>query len=86
MLSATRMHWEVENNLHWMLDIAFSEDACQTKNENAAENLSTLRRMALNVLQLDKSSKRRIKGKRKKAGWSNSYLAKLLKSFIVTGA
>lgn len=86
MLSATRMHWEVENNLHWMLDIAFSEDACQTKNENAAENLSTLRRMALNVLQLDKSSKRSIKGKRKKAGWSNSYLAKLLKSFIVTGA
>ena len=32
MLSATRMHREVENNLHWMLDVAFSEDACQTKN------------------------------------------------------
>ena len=86
MLSATRMHWAVENNLHWMLDIAFSEDACQTKNENAAENLSTLRRIALNILQSDKTSKRSIKGKRKKAGWSNSYLAKLLKSFIVTGA
>ncbi|PJE77329.1 hypothetical protein CI610_03753 [invertebrate metagenome] len=86
MLSATRMHWEVENNLHWMLDIAFSEDASQTKNENAAENLSTLRRIALNILRLDQTSKRSIKGKRKKAGWSNSYLAKLLKSFIVTGA
>ncbi|WP_329601868.1 ISAs1 family transposase, partial [Sansalvadorimonas verongulae] len=48
MLSATKTHWLVENSLHWMLDIAFSEDACQTKNENAAENLSTLRRIALN--------------------------------------
>tara|TARA_B100001059_G_scaffold109863_1_gene109912 strand:- start:109 stop:1269 length:1161 start_codon:yes stop_codon:yes gene_type:complete len=87
MLDATRTHWEVENNLHWMLDIAFSEDACQTKNDNGAENLSTLRRMALNILQLDKTCKRSIKGKRKKAGWSNSYLAKLLKSFIMgTGA
>ncbi|WP_187300048.1 ISAs1 family transposase [Endozoicomonas montiporae] len=86
MLSATRMHWEVENNLHWMLDIAFSEDACQTKNDNAAENLSTLRRIALNILKSDTTSKRSIKGKRKKAGWSNGYMAKLLKSFIVTGA
>ena len=85
MLSATRMHWEVENNLHWMLDVAFSEDACQTKNENAAENLSSLRRIALNILQLDKTNKRSIKGKRKKAGWSNSYMAKLLKAFV-TGA
>ncbi len=40
MLCATRTHWEVENNVHWMLDIAFSEDACQTRDENAAENLS----------------------------------------------
>lgn len=87
MLAATRVHWEVENNLHWILDIAFSEDACQTKNDNGAENLSTLRRIALNILQLDKTSRRSIKGKRKKAAWSSSYLAKLLKSFIAgTGA
>ena len=86
MLLATKTHWEVENNLHWMLDIAFSEDACETKNDNAAENLSTLRRIALNILQLDKVSKRSMRGKRKKAGWSNSYLSRLLKSFIVTGA
>ena len=87
MLSATRTHWEVENNLHWMLDVAFNEDACQTKDDNGAENLSTLRRIALNILKLDTSNKRSIKGKRKRAGWSNSYLAKLLVSFILsTGA
>ena len=83
MLNATRQHWEVENNLHWMLDVAFGEDACQTKDEYAAENLSTLRRIALNILKADVSSKRSIKTKRKKAGWSNKYLAQLLKSFIV---
>ena len=68
--------------MHWILEIAFSEDACQTKNDNGAENLSTLRRIALNILQLDKTSRRGIK-----AAWSSSYLAKLLKSFIAgTGA
>ena len=85
MLSATRQHWEVENNLHWMLDVAFNEDACQTKDEYAAENLSTLRRIALNVLKADVTSKRSVRTKRKKAGWSNKYLAQLLKSFIVGG-
>ena len=40
MLYATRTHWEVENNLHWMLDVSFSEDACQTKHENGAENMA----------------------------------------------
>ena len=79
------MHWKVKNNLHWMMDFAFSEDACQTKNENAAEHLSPLRRRALNILQLDKTNKRSIKGKRKKVGWSNSYMEKLLKAFE-TGA
>ncbi|MRI34064.1 hypothetical protein EOPP23_13795 [Endozoicomonas sp. OPT23] len=69
-----------------MLDIAFSEDACQTKNENAADKLSKLRRIGRNILQLNQISKLSIKGKRKKAGWSNNYLEKLLKSFIVTGA
>lgn len=82
MLNATRQHWEVENNLHWMLDVAFDEDACQTKDEHAAENLSTLRRIALNILKADVTSKRSIKTKRKKAGWSNKYLTQLLKTFI----
>ena len=83
MLSTTRQHWEVENNLHWMLDVAFDEDACQTKDECAVENLSTLRRIALNILKADATSKRCIKTKRKKAGWSNRYLSQLLKSFII---
>ena len=82
MLAATRAHWEIENKLHWMLDIAFAEDSCQTKHANAAENFSTLRRMALNILKLDKTHRRGIKGKRKRAGWSNKYMEKLFEAFI----
>jgi len=83
MLAATRTHWEVENNLHWMLDVSFSEDACQTKNDNAAENLSTLRRIALNILKRDVSNSGSARNKRKRAGWSNRYLAQLLEQFIL---
>ena len=87
MLEATRKHWEVENNLHWVLDIAFYEDASQTKNENGSENFAILRRIALNILKQDKSSKRSMKGKRKKAGWSSKYLTDLLRNHIFsTGA
>ena len=83
MLYATRTHWEVENNLHWMLDVSFSEDACQTKHENGAENLSTLRRIGLNIFKLDSANAGSIRRKRKKAGWNNTYLAQLLEKFIL---
>ena len=71
-----------------MLDIAFSEDASQTKNENGAENFAILRRIALNILKQDKCSKRSMKGKREKAGWSSKYLTNLLRKhvFSTTGA
>ena len=83
MLCATRAHWEVENNLHWMLDVSFSEDACQTKHENGAENLSTFRRVGLNVFKLDNANAGSVRRKCKKAGWNNSYLARLLEKFIL---
>ena len=83
MLAATRTHWEVENNLHWMLDVSFNEDACQTKNDNAAENLSTLRRMALNILKMDASKSGSMRNKRKRAGWSNQYMEQLLEQFML---
>ena len=83
MLCATRTHWEVENNVHWMLDIAFSEDACQTRDENAAENLSILRRIGLNIFNLDTTGKGSMKRRRKKTGWNDNYLAELLEKFIL---
>ena len=83
MLNATQIHWEVENKLHWMLDVSFGEDACQTKHERGAENLSTLRRLALNIFKMD-SAKGSMKRKQKHAGWDDSYLTRLLEQFIFT--
>ncbi len=78
-----RYHWHIENKAHWILDVAFKEDAQKAKAGNIPENLSLLRRIALNYLKQDKTVKAGIEIKRKKAGWDNNYLLKILgvKSF-----
>ena len=76
---AIRAHWGIENKLHWVLDVAFSEDASRKRTGNAAQNFSILLKIALNLLKNDKSVKIGVKGKRLKAAWSNSYLLKILK-------
>lgn len=73
-----RSHWSIENKLHWSLDVAFNEDASRKRNKNSAENFSLLSKIGLNILKNDASTKIGIKGKRLKAGWSNSYIEKLL--------
>ena len=44
------MHWGIENQLHWRLDVVFNEDGACIRNDNAAENIDTLRKWALNAL------------------------------------
>jgi len=73
-----RGHWSIENSLHWVLDIAFREDDSRIRKDNGPENVATLRHIALNLLKQDKSIKVGIKSKRKNAGWSESYLLKVL--------
>jgi predicted transposase YbfD/YdcC len=73
-----RGHWAVENNLHWVLDVAFREDESRVRIGNAAENFALLRHIALNALKQDKSFKREIKGKRLRAGWDEDYLLEIL--------
>jgi predicted transposase YbfD/YdcC len=73
-----RQHWGIENKLHWVLDVDFDEDLCQKRAGNSAENFSVLKRIALNILKQDKSSKRSIKGKRLHAAWKHAYLLNLL--------
>lgn len=74
-----RNHWEIENKLHWTLDVSFAEDASAIHNDNAVQNFSLLRKIALILLKRD-SSKGSIKGKRKKAGWDNNFLLHLIVS------
>ena len=77
-LQTTRLHWQVENNLHWVLDVAFSEDQSRARKGNAAENLAIARQIALNLLKQDTTIKVGIKNKRKNCGWSEEYLGHIL--------
>lgn len=76
--TAVRAHWGVENSVHWVLDMVFREDESRMRMGNSPENFATLRRMALNLVRRDVSSKRSLKGRRKKCGWNNQYLEELL--------
>jgi predicted transposase YbfD/YdcC len=75
---AVRAHWTIENSLHWVLDVAFREDDQRMRVGYSAQNAAILRRLALNLLKQEKSSKCGIKAKRLKAGWDSSYLEKVL--------
>lgn len=71
---AVRSHWDVENRLHWVLDVSFREDDCRIRKDNAPENFSTLRRIALNLLNQETTLKRGVKTKQLRAGWDDKYL------------
>jgi predicted transposase YbfD/YdcC len=77
-LLATRAHWQVENSLHWVLDIAFREDESRIRKGNGAQNFAVLRHIALNALKQEPTAKVGIKNKRLKAGWDERYLLKVL--------
>ena len=72
-----RGHWGIENRLHWVLDMSFREDESRVRRENAAENFSVFRHVAVNLLRQDKSCKRGIKGKRLKAALDVRYAEKV---------
>jgi predicted transposase YbfD/YdcC len=75
---AVRSHWGVENKVHWVMDVCFREDQSRARAGHAAENLATLRRLALNMLRREKTKKRGIKGKQLNASWDHAYLLRLL--------
>lgn len=75
---AVRAHWSVENNLHWVLDVAFDEDRSRARQGHSAANLTVIRHIALNLIKQENTSKVGVKTKRAKAGWDNGYLLKVL--------
>jgi len=78
LAAAVRSHWGIENKLHWVLDIAFREDESRIRKGHGAENLSRLRRIALNLLKRETTEKLGIANKRLLAGWDHDYLLKLV--------
>jgi predicted transposase YbfD/YdcC len=77
MLDIARTHWTIENQLHWVLDVDFDEDAARSRKDSAPQNLAIIRKLALNLLRThpDKGS---IKGKIKRAGWDDAFLTSLI--------
>ena len=80
IVKSIRSHWGIENSVHYILDVAFGEDGNRTRTKNAAVNQAVVRHYALNLLKLEKTAKVGIKTKRKKAGWDDQYLLKLLRA------
>ena len=77
--SSVRSHWGIENQLHWVLDVAFREDGIRTRMGNGPEAGAILRHITLNLLRQDPNTKRSIKHRRFKAALSQEYrLAALL--------
>lgn len=78
LAKAIRSHWSIENSLHWVLDVAFDEDGCKVRDQNAAANLGAIRRFCLFLLRKCQSSKVGIAIRRRKAAWDTSYIEKIL--------
>jgi predicted transposase YbfD/YdcC len=76
-----RAHWAIENSLHWTLDMVFGEDYSRIRTGNGAENMAMIRHVALNQLQAAKKHYPKdmsINRLRKKAGWDDDTLTKIL--------
>ena len=78
LLDAVRSHWQIENGLHWVLDIAFNQDHSRIRKDNAPANFAVLHHIALNLLKQERSLKVGVKAKRLRAGWDERYLLKVL--------
>ncbi len=78
---AVRGHWGIENRLHWTLDVTFAEDQSRVRKDHGPFNLAMLRRLAVSILQRDRSVKDNLRGKRLRAGWDDEVLVKILTSF-----
>lgn len=76
-----RCHWAIENELHWVLDVSFKEDASRKRVSNTAQNINLILKMALSILKRKKSKPREsFKSQKLKALLNRKYREKLLKS------
>jgi predicted transposase YbfD/YdcC len=78
-----RSHWQIENNLHWQLDVTFNEDHSRKRKGNSSENFSLLTKTALNIIKTNTHEKISVANKRYKAALDENYLMEIIKSSCV---
>jgi predicted transposase YbfD/YdcC len=79
---AIRAHWSIENQLHWVLDVTFGEDASRIRTGHAPENMALLRRWSLNLLNQETSAKRSTRQKARRASMDEAYMLTVLAASI----
>ncbi len=78
MLAAVRLHWGIENQLHWVLDMSFGEDQSRIRKDNAPTKVAIIRHAVLNMMRQAQKKRVSIKRMRKAAGWDDSVLTRIL--------
>jgi len=81
LAGAIRQHWSIESQLHWILDVTFTEDQSRIRKHHAPQTSAMLRRLAVSILASDTSRKESIRGKRYRASLSTDVLERILLSF-----
>jgi len=78
LAKAIRNHWGIENRLHYVLDVTFKEDGSRIRTEDGAENMATLRRLAMNFLNNASHMKVSVKNRRMMAAFDDKVLENIL--------
>lgn len=73
-----RGHWGIENRLHWVLDVVFHDDQARLRRTHGPANMALVKHTALNLLTQAKPITS-VKNRRKKAGWNQDYLEKIIR-------
>lgn len=79
---AIRVHWGIENQLHWVLDVTFGEDASRIRTAHSPQNMALLKRLAISVLNQETSKKRSLRQKAKRASMSPDYMLEVLAAAV----
>jgi predicted transposase YbfD/YdcC len=82
LAEASRGHWGIENSVHWSLDVTFHEDDMRIYARYGAENLATVRKIALNALKQEKTRKLSLKKKRALCAMKSEYLIQVLEGVV----